>query len=138
MGAWIEIIIIYCIRSSCQVAPFMGAWIEIILRSSSPGDPKVAPFMGAWIEIRCNTDIYALGNVAPFMGAWIEIFALAATGRHIVSHPLWVRGLKSKDVSSGIVQDTSSHPLWVRGLKLLGAIHVTDSRRGRTLYGCVD
>ena len=53
--------------------------------------------------------------VAPFMGAWIEIYEIIRKYTDpIVSHPLWVRGLKSTSGMEKLKNDS------------------------RTLYGCVD
>ena len=52
------------------------------------------------------------------MGAWIEtIFPLLAYQK-IVSHPMWVRGLKHQ-MCCNIDKQEQSHPMWVRGLKLV-------------------
>jgi len=116
MGAWIEIVWI-CPYSSDQrshllwvrglkysykqsmgaryyVAPFMGAWIEICYPSHCALLEKVAPFMGAWIEIPKYNQLFLFYRVAPFMGAWIEMADSDANLRRIMSHLLWVRGLK--------------------------------------------
>ena len=55
----------------------------------------------------------------------------------LMSHPLWVRGLKW-DTHPHAGCDVLSHPLWVRGLKLTdGRSHRPGPRR-RTPCGCVD
>ncbi len=54
--------------------------------------------MGAWIEIKESGQIKKGEKVAPFMGAWIEIDIVTRVGPlGQVSHPSWVRGLKSKN-----------------------------------------
>ena len=57
-----------------------------------------------------------LGQVAPRVGAWIETLRPFAKWLQIMSHPVWVRGLKQ---NSSILWPSScwSHPVWVRGLK---------------------
>ena len=54
----------------------------------------------------------------------------------MMSHPVWVRGLKP---NKRLVLDNNdmSHPVWVRGLKLFQqmSFRMVESR---TLYGCVD
>ena len=93
--------------------------------------------MGAWIEIyalKCQHDGV---TVAPHVGAWIEILMeVISRFPYDVSHPTWVRGLKSRGESS-----TSplykSHPTWVRGLKSL-QIQMTSIMVCRTPRGCVD
>ena len=35
----------------------------------------------------------------------------------ILSHPMWVRGLKQPDHSEYYLRQNKSHPMWVRGLK---------------------
>ena len=56
--------------------------------------------------------------VAPYVGAWIETGILGSTEQEIIlSHPMWVRGLKQKK-SFYEQKYNASHPMWVRGLKL--------------------
>ena len=77
-------------------------------------------------------------NVAPCVGAWIET-SLNGSDYVVVSHPVWVRGLKHFLVRchKGVINvapcvgawietlyvhktshtQKSSHPVWVRGLK---------------------
>ena len=51
------------------------------------------------------------------MGAWVETLSYSPEPYHVLSHPLWVRGLKL--LRSGLYHRYEwSHPLWVRGLKL--------------------
>ena len=80
------------------------------------------------------------GNgVAPRVGAWIETRNLSYSFTTIMSHPVWVRGLKLAkillELLGGIVAPrvgawietclsrsrtstlSKSHPVWVRGLK---------------------
>ena len=33
-------------------------------------------------------------DVAPYVGAWIETLSVTASSNLLVSHPMWVRGLK--------------------------------------------
>ena len=75
-----------------------------------------------------------------------------------VSHPMWVRGLKHREINSeagflkshpmwvrGLkpawrgreIKTLKSHPMWVRGLKQKSE-NYTDKKLGRTLCGCVD
>ena len=52
------------------------------------------------------------------MGAWIETpLALTLLMPMIMSHPMWVRGLKQQELRLTTF-DAESHPMWVRGLKL--------------------
>ena len=53
-----------------------------------------------------------------------------------MSHPTWVRGLKSRYYKTKLY-GTQSHPTWVRGLKLILPILIA-SRISRTPRGCVD
>ena len=54
--------------------------------------------------------------VASYVDAWIETLIRKVGDLHMLSHPMWVRGLKlicpSDTLSFGV-----SHPMWVRGLK---------------------
>ena len=71
--------------------------------------------MGVWIEIGMTVLLKVLKNVTPFMGVWIEILCGGVLWLRIMSHPLWVCGLKSP-------------------LKILQYCH----HSCHTLYGCVD
>ena len=75
----------------------MGAWIEIHPVDLVGAAIAVAPYMGAWIEIPVLLRYrVSLQKVAPYMGAWIEIFSILRTSlKFMLSHPTWVRGLKS-------------------------------------------
>ena len=50
------------------------------------------------------------------MGVWIETAIFALCARRLVSHPVWVCGLKLR-VPGTIKRDARSHPVWVCGLK---------------------
>ena len=60
--------------------------------------------------------------VAPRVGAWIETNRDLFAYHHVLSHPVWVRGLK-QNVSYLVRHRHRSHPVWVRGLK-----HVTEPK----------
>ena len=52
------------------------------------------------------------------MGAWIETpFSGDIQRTEIMSHPVWVRGLKPVLRNKNRGGPTASHPVWVRGLK---------------------
>ena len=116
----------------------MGAWIEINYGNGSSGLSSVAPHVGAWIEIAITIPIIVDFVVAPHVGAWIEIYAATNHFDSVLSHPTWVRGLKSRNLGEldrlpavaphvgawieivAFVQGAyvgGSHPTWVRGLK---------------------
>ena len=104
------------IAQAAAVAPHVGAWIETKLmkrkyltasshpmwvrglkhniRAAFALDKLVAPHVGAWIETneaqRMSNELF----VAPHVGAWIETCALNLFCSCIMSHPMWVRGLK--------------------------------------------
>ena len=77
-------------------------------------------------------------SVAPYVGAWIETYCLLRVMRNtLMSHPMWVRGLKRFLNLHVLLLWFSSHPMWVRGLKPFDS----DNEHGklsRTLCGCVD
>ena len=59
-----------------------------------------------------------LKQVAPHVGAWIETLSLLQVLlTSLVSHPMWVRGLKLLMLLINYIV-LWSHPMWVRGLKL--------------------
>ena len=70
--------------------------------------------MGVWIETRSIFAISLPRFVTPCMGVWIETSKTYDTVEAIMSHPVWVCGLKLK--LEPLNTRTSSH----------------------TLYGCVD
>ena len=55
-------------------------------------------------------------TVAPHVGAWIETQTDYSANGGGLSHPMWVRGLKHKEINI-ILREQESHPMWVRGLK---------------------
>ena len=54
----------------------------------------VAPRVGAWIETNGDIITFVVINVAPRVGAWIETLLKIMTKQNLLSHPVWVRGLK--------------------------------------------
>ena len=72
----------------------MGAWIETQWENEQANTYNVAPRVGAWIEtylaVWCGFDC----SVAPRVGAWIETQDVATLAASMMSHPVWVRGLK--------------------------------------------
>ena len=118
VGAWIEISRDCHCGLGLLVAPHVGAWIEIYVErmkdfhlASHPTWVRglkcqrnwardyftnVAPHVGAWIEMGRDTkDQIQQPMVAPHVGAWIEINGPSGDTAAGVSHPTWVRGLKS-------------------------------------------
>ena len=93
----------------------MGAWIETLDALSHHADKQVAPRVGAWIETLCRAMVRTKPLVAPRVGAWIETPDVEILAALMMSHPVWVRGLKRRN-------------------KYI----VVDSRVGRTPCGCVD
>ena len=71
------------------------------------------------ISVLLQRDIQAFKEytVAPRVGAWIETALVFNTFHALMSHPVWVRGLKltTNEVAKYL---GVSHPVWVRGLKL--------------------
>ena len=56
---------------------------------------SVAPHVGAWIETQNWAKSQKDASVAPHVGAWIETCIPGALKLYmIMSHPMWVRGLK--------------------------------------------
>ena len=92
--------------------------------------------MGAWIEIISLRVMLLDHHVAPHVGAWIEIDKSLNNGELTLSHPTWVRGLKSER-RRDILPAGESHPTWVRGLKFTDKF-LNRFARSRTPRGCVD
>ena len=98
---------------------------------------SVAPHVGAWIETLKALKTSVGFAVAPHVGAWIETVRAPDLPELIMSHPMWVRGLKPRlcrketnlfvapHVGAWIETSSNryhgahslSHPMWVRGLK---------------------
>ena len=76
------------------VAPYVGAWIETGGKITNNILYYVAPYVGAWIETQRIVGFPVKRKVAPYVGAWIETSRPDASNRRMVSHPMWVRGLK--------------------------------------------
>ena len=57
-------------------------------------DYPVAPHVGAWIETDVILRKQVRTKVAPHVGAWIETPTRTRRRRKVMSHPMWVRGLK--------------------------------------------
>ncbi len=90
----------YTVSNQFPLNPSHPLWVRGLKYDSDDeeGNPTcVAPFMGAWIEITVIEIVKLLKCVAPFMGAWIEMPIPHSSSKSAASsHPLWVRGLKSK------------------------------------------
>ena len=70
--------------------------------------------MGVWIETEVDSQHCKQVRVTPCMGVWIETALFSSADNEVVSHPVWVCGLKLVD------KDTITQ------------------RWCHTLYGCVD
>ena len=70
--------------------------------------------MGVWIETRLPRVLLQNPQVTPCMGVWIETLSAKHIAFRILSHPVWVCGLKQE--TTGLKYDNYRH----------------------TLYGCVD
>ena len=77
-----------------RVAPHVGAWIETFCQFSAIVKDLVAPHVGAWIETSSTVLPVAHLPVAPHVGAWIETLPSRTVKEPVMSHPMWVRGLK--------------------------------------------
>ena len=138
MGAWIETNYAQLLTAQSQVAPFVGAWIETKYLGESVLSRSVAPFVGAWIETIILIVFLSETLVAPFVGAWIETpvtGCLMTTG--LMSHPLWVRGLKRVVCGQG---GCSPEVAPFVGAWIETELFLTSNIRyvSRTLCGCVD
>jgi len=60
------------------------------------GKAQVASHVGAWIETGNIWVKLGLKSVASHVGAWIETHQVNSAAKHLLSHPMWVRGLKRK------------------------------------------
>ena len=77
-----------------HVAPRVGAWIETPALRRLILLLLVAPRVGAWIETAEYIGQGAGLLVAPRVGAWIETLPALGFMAPVLSHPVWVRGLK--------------------------------------------
>ena len=96
----------------------------------------VAPHVGAWIEIgrRIIQDIQKMSHPTWVRG--LKSLKIAVILAPAGSHPTWVRGLKFTGVPGGDLA-ALSHPTWVRGLKSVPT-EKSGNAGGRTPRGCVD
>ena len=91
--------------------------------------------MGVWIETAMAARLSKAGRVTPCMGVWIETFAEGIAADDLVSHPVWVCGLKQiMDVLWNTLQE--SHPVWVCGLKLHSFTIERPKRRSHPVWVC--
>ena len=74
----------------------------------------VTPCMGVWIETPSRHYLQAWCTVTPCMGVWIETLIAVGLRLRLLSHPVWVCGLKR--ICAGTEGKCRRH----------------------TLYGCVD
>ena len=119
----------------------MGAWIETEPLFDSPFVPGVALYMGAWIEtcqphpvvagwrrrtlygcVDWNNEVYSrcLDTILSH-SIWVRGLKLSVGGSQVVvlrSHSIWVRGLK-RVRNATLRTIVRSHSIWVRGLKLI-------------------
>ena len=132
VGAWIEIPNICCpywhprshptwvrgLKSSSRatsIAMFRShpTWVRGLKcrrRCCLPPLTDVAPHVGAWIEMLSETPSRKAAGVAPHVGAWIEILKVRVTNIILLSHPTWVRGLKSqKKATNYAKKDVAPH-----------------------------
>ena len=70
------------------------------------------------------------------MGVWIETAISKMSLYCLLSHPVWVCGLKLV-IENNTAYSRMSHPVWVCGLKLVHLVYTAKLPR-HTLYGCVD
>ena len=101
VGAWIETFYSRCSHNPCYVAPRVGAWIETHQSRHLRFCRSVAPRVGAWIETQFASHLQLIWRVAPRVGAWIETLRRIALPPNLLSHPVWVRGLKLGVVCGG-------------------------------------
>ena len=94
----------------------MGVWIETANTARQYETSLVTPCMGVWIETMQIAPELFNCRVTPCMGVWIETPSKAENKRETSSHPVWVCGLKHKEIR---IQTCffPSHPVWVCGLK---------------------
>ena len=97
----------------------------------------VTPCMGVWIETTDSMPTAATTEVTPCMGVWIETVIEESRVMKMVSHPVWVCGLKRIQTAEPSIR-TSVTPcmgVWIE--TSFSRTSATSSAR-HTLYGCVD
>ena len=97
---------------------------------------RVTPCMGVWIETIGRKQQMPRRLVTPCMGVWIETALGASRLSAIMSHPVWVCGLKLD--SRFLLGHHCSHTLY--GCVDWNSIAILLLHRplSHTLYGCVD
>ena len=74
----------------------MGVWIETVAVNWCNNALIVTPCMGVWIETRTPLELTPTCHVTPCMGVWIETLYIRYSHTYLMSHPVWVCGLKHK------------------------------------------
>ena len=92
--------------------------------------------MGAWIETFPGSQVGAIWVVALYMGAWIETGGACHRRTPLVVALYMGAWIETEDAKRGL-KKVVSHSIWVRGLKLV-TYSLIARLMSRTLYGCVD
>ena len=137
VGAWIETRQKRKPTLTMRVAPRVGAWIETISILEEVKNAVVAPRVGAWIETRCLPTLQKSIWVAPRVGAWIETCWPCLNLGPIMSHPVWVRGLKPPLLLILRIR-TKVAPRVGAWIETLATTSETPCPKSRTPCGCVD
>ena len=137
MGAWIETLDYTDFVRTLVVAPYVGAWIETFALSMSIKLSSVAPYVGAWIETILTFSVKRPSIVAPYVGAWIETSLCIRLSLSVMSHPMWVRGLKHPcQIKKSLTPQVAPYVgAWIETYFFYNRIELLQSR---TLCGCVD
>ena len=94
MGVWIETYRDACKKVPFLVTPCMGVWIETLRSFAKANGGRVTPCMGVWIETEGWYQDAYYNSVTPCMGVWIETLNTSNLIPSLMSHPVWVCGLK--------------------------------------------
>ena len=76
--------------------------------------------MGAWIETLYAQNVLLTRGVAPRVGAWIETLRISFTSFPLLSHLVWVRGLKHQFIYklNGWIKVAPRVGAWIETLQL--------------------
>ena len=132
-------LILCCV--SCLVSGSHPVWVRGLKHVRQHWCERVhfvAPRVGAWIETAPWPRKRARSTVAPRVGAWIEtLLLLPLECWQLVSHPVWVRGLKLVLLRL-ILLLLSVAPRVGAWIETNLKSDTSPVKQGRTPCGCVD
>ena len=94
MGVWIETGAICIDEMFVRSHPVWVCGLKLLNLNKKVQDVHVTPCMGVWIETQELSTLTLPQVVTPCMGVWIETKRAKDLEGDLLSHPVWVCGLK--------------------------------------------